>query len=85
MQQPVYNSVNNQNEFCGVITAWTEAGLNDNDEYSVLNVITVFVSDGKELKKLLHSGLEKENLVHINNQVDSSALLIFQRRISFMN
>ena len=32
IQQSEQNSVNNQMVFCGVINAWTEAGLSDNDD-----------------------------------------------------
>ena len=32
IQQSEQHSVNNQMEFCGVINAWTEAGLSDNDD-----------------------------------------------------
>ena len=46
---------------CGVINTWSESGQSENDDYSVLNVNTIFDDDGKELIKLLNSGLGKEN------------------------
>ena len=53
-------------ECCGVINAWSKSGQSENDDYSVLNVTTIFGEDGKELKKLLNIGLGKENQVILN-------------------
>ena len=47
-------------ECCGVINAWSESGQSENDDYSVLNVTTIFDEVGKELKKLLNIGLGKK-------------------------
>ena len=60
--------VNNhvEKECCGVINAWLETGKSDNDDYSVLNVTTIFGNDGKELKKPLNVGLGMENFVKLN-------------------
>ena len=46
-------------ECCGVINAWSESGQSENDNFSVLNITTIFDNDGKELKKLLNFGLGK--------------------------
>ena len=48
-------------ECFGLINAWSETGQSENDDYSVLNVTTIFDDDGKELKKLLNTDLGKEN------------------------
>ena len=65
-EQPIVNNDPVNRECCGVISAWSESGQSDNDDYSVLN------NQGKELKKLLHIGLGKENQVILNIQVDSA-------------
>ena len=62
---------------CGVINTWSESGQSENDDYSVLNVNTIFDDDGKELIKLLNSGLGKENQVILNIQVDSASPVSF--------
>ena len=67
-------------ECCGVINAWSESGQSENDDYSVLNVTTIFGEDGKELKKLLNIGLGKENQVILNIQVDSASPVSFLRK-----
>ena len=57
-------------ECCGVINAWSESGQSDNDDYSVLNVTTIYDDHGKELEKLLNIGLAspasflKQNVLH---------------------
>ena len=67
-------------ECCGVIKAWLEAGQSENDDYSVLNVTTIFEEDGKGLKKLLNIGLGKENQVILNIQVDSASPVSFLKK-----
>ena len=67
-------------EFCGVINAWSESGQSENDDYSVLNVTTIFDDVGKELKKLLNIGLGKENQVILNKQVDSASPVSFLKK-----
>ena len=67
-------------ECCGVINAWSESGQSENDDYSVLNVTTIFDNDGKELKKLLNIGLGKENQVILNIQVDSASPVSFLKK-----
>ena len=52
----------------------------ENDDYSVLNVTTIFDNDGKELKKLLNIGLGKENQVILNIQVDSASPVSFLKK-----
>ena len=38
--------------FCGVIDAWTEEGASDYDDYSVLNIRTIYDTNRLETKKL---------------------------------
>ena len=64
-------------KFCGVINAWSESGESKNYDYSVLTITTIFDDNGKELKKLLKIGLEKENQVILNIQVDSNSPVSF--------
>ena len=66
--------------FCGIINAWSESGQSENDDYSVLNVTTIFDDDGKELKKILNIGLGKENQVILNIQVDSASPVSFLKK-----
>ena len=80
IQQSGQNSVNNLKKFCGFINAPTEAGISDNDDYSVLNETRFFVFDGKDLKKLLSIGLEKENLIYMNIQTDSTSPVSFSKK-----
>ena len=42
-----------EGNFCGVINAWTEEGISDNDEYFVLNIRTIYDTIGMETKKLV--------------------------------
>ena len=67
-------------ECCGVINVWSESGQSENDDYSVLNVTTIFDEDGKELKKLLIIGLGKENQVILIIQVDSASPVSFLKK-----
>ena len=67
-------------ECCGVINAWSECGQSENDDYSLLNVTTIFDNDGKEVKKLLNIGLGKENQVILNIQVDSASPVSFLKK-----
>ena len=80
IQQSIHNSLNSQKEFCGVINAWAEAGLSDYDNYSVLNVTTIFDSNARKLKKLLNFGLGKENLVQLNIKFDSASPISFFKK-----
>ena len=77
---PDVNTDHVNRECCGVINAWLESGQSENDDYSVLNVTTVFDNDGKELKKLLNIGLEKEIQVILNIQVDSASPVSFLKK-----
>ena len=67
-------------ECCGVINAWSESGQSDNDDYSVLNVTTIYDDQGKELNKLLNIGLGNENQVILNIQVDSASPVSFLKQ-----
>ena len=77
---PDVNTDHVHRECCGFINAWLESEQSENDDYSVLNVTTIFDNDGKELKKLLIIGLGKENQVVLNMQVDSASPVIFLKK-----
>ena len=77
---PDVNTGHIDRECCGVINAWSESGQTENDDYSVLNVTTIFGQDGKELKKLVNIGLRKENQVILNIQVDSASPVSFLKK-----
>ena len=68
-EQPDVNNDPVNREGCGVINAWSESGQSNNDDYSVLNVKTIYDNQGKELKKLPNIGLGKENQVILKIQV----------------
>ena len=55
-------------------------GQSNNDDYSVLNVTTIYDDQGKELKKLLNIGLGNENQVILNIQVDSASPVSFLKQ-----
>ena len=63
-----------------MINSWSKSGQFENDDYSVLNVTTIFDEEGKELKKLLSIGLRKENQVILNIQVDSASPVSFLKK-----
>ena len=67
-------------ECCGVINAWSDSGQSDNNDYSVLNVTTIYDDQGKELKKLPIIGLGNENQVILNIQVDSASPVSFLKQ-----
>ena len=46
-----------EENFCGVINAWTEKGISDNDDYSVFNIKTIYDTNVLETKKLVNIGL----------------------------
>ena len=77
---PDVNTDHVDRECCGVINAWSESGQSENNDYSVLNVTTIFDNDGKELKKILNIGLGKENQVTLNIQVDSASQVSFLKK-----
>ena len=59
-----------------------KSGPSDNDDYSALNVTTIFDDDGKALKKLPNIGLGKENQVILSIQVDSASPVSFLKKKS---
>ena len=79
-EQPDVNNDRINRECCGVINAWSESGQSDNDDYSVLNVTTIYDDQGKELNKLLNIGLGSENQVILNIQVDSASPVSFLKQ-----
>ena len=58
----------------------SESAQSEIDDYSVLNVTTIFDDDGEKLKKLISIGLEKENQVILNNQLDSASPVSFPKK-----
>ena len=46
-----------EENFCVVINAWTEGGISDNVDYSVLKIRTFYNTNGMETKKLVNIGL----------------------------
>ena len=46
-----------EENFCGVINAWGDEGFSDNDDYYVLNIRTIYDTNGMETKKLGNIGL----------------------------
>ena len=62
-----------EENFCGVINVWTEEGISDNDDYSVLNIRTIYDTNGLETKKLVNIGLGDDAIVNLNIPVDSAS------------
>ena len=62
---------------CGVINAWIEEASSDNDNYSVLNIRTIYDTKGLETKKLVNIGLREDAIVNLNIPVDSASPVIF--------
>ena len=79
-EQPDVHIDHANRECGGVINAWSESEQSDNDDYSVLNVTTIYDDHGKELKKLLNIGLGNENQVILNIQVDSASPVGFLKQ-----
>ena len=66
--------------FCGVINAWTEEGTSDNDNYSVLNIRKIYDTNGLETKKLVNIGLGDDEIVNLNIPVDSASPVSFLKQ-----
>ena len=66
-----------EENFCGVINAWTEEGTSDNDDYFVLNIRTIYDTNGLETKKLVNIGLGDNSIVNLNIPVDSASPVSF--------
>ena len=69
-----------EENFCGVINAWTDKGINDNDDYSVPNIRTIYDTNGLETKKLVNIGLEDDAIVNLNIPVDSASPVSFLKQ-----
>ena len=63
-----------------MINAWTEEGISDNDDYSVLNIRTIYDTNGLETKKLVNIGLGDDAIVNLNIPVDSASPVSFLKK-----
>ena len=63
-----------------MINAWTEEGISDNDDYSVLNIRTIYDTNGLETKKLVNIGLGDDATVNLNIPVDSASPASFLKQ-----
>ena len=63
-----------------MINAWTEEGISDNDDYSVLNIRTIYDTNGVEIKKLVSIGLGEDAIVNLNIPVDSASPVSFLKQ-----
>ena len=63
-----------------MINAWTDKGINDNDDYSVPNIRTIYDTNGLETKKLVNIGLEDDAIVNLNIPVDSASPVSFLKQ-----
>ena len=70
-----------EENFCGVINAWTEDGMSDNDDYSVLIIRTIYDTNGLKTKKLVNIGLGDDAIVNLNIPVDSAIPVSFLKQI----
>ena len=69
--------MNQEQNFCGVINALTEEGIRNNDDYSVLNIRTIYNDNGLETEKLLINGLDDDAIVNMNISVDLASPINF--------
>ena len=69
--------MNQEQKFCGVINALTEEGIRNNDDYSVLNIRTIYNDNGLETEKLLINGLDDDTIVNMNISVDLASPINF--------
>ena len=53
---PGDSQLNSEKKFCGRLNAWTEEGTSDNNDYSVLNIRTIYDDNGLETKKFVNIG-----------------------------
>ena len=60
--------------------AWTEEGTNDNDDYSVLNIRTIYDTNNLETKKFVNIGLGEDAIVNLNIPVDSASPVSFLKQ-----
>ena len=63
-----------------MIKAWTEEGISDNDDYSVLNIRTIYDTNGMEAKKLVNIGLGDDAIINLNIPVDSASPVTFLKQ-----
>ena len=69
-----------EENFCGVINAWTDEGISDNDDYSVLNIRTIYDINGLEIKNLVNIGLGDDAIVNLNIPGDLASLVSFLKQ-----
>ena len=69
---PEHPQILTDENFCGVINAWTEEETSDNDDYSVLNIKTIYNTDSLETKKHVSIGLGEDAIVNKNSPMDSA-------------
>ena len=74
---PRDSQLNSEKKFCGRLNAWTEEGTSDNDDYSVLNIRTIYDDNGLETKKLVNIGSGEDAIVNMNIPVDSASPVSF--------
>ena len=60
----------------GIVIVINEEGISDNDDYSVLNIRTIYDTNGLENKKLVNIGLG----VNLNIPVDSASPVSFLKQ-----
>ena len=63
-----------------MINARTEEGISDNDDYSVLNIRTIYETNGLETKTLVNIGLGDDAIVNLNIPVDSASPVSFLKQ-----
>ena len=66
-----------ENIFFGVINAWTEERISDSGDYSVLNIRTIYDTNGMETKVLVNIGLGDDAVVNLIIPVDSASPVSF--------
>ena len=65
-----------EESFCGVINNWSEEGTSD----SVLNIKTIYDTNGLKTKKPVNIGLGEDAIVNLNIPVDSASPVSFLKQ-----
>ena len=71
---------NSEENFCGIINAWTEEGKNENNDYSVLNIRIIYNDNSLGTKELVNIELGEDAIVNMNVPVDSASPIGFLKQ-----
>ena len=67
---PIETQSSQEEKICGVTNAWSEEGISDHDDYSVVNLRTIYYDNRLETKKLEKIGIRDDPIVNMDDSVD---------------